>query len=88
MIKQEVFLFSACNGITVAAGHLRHRTEQTYKYVFFLYEQISWIKCLEETNMILLFKQILLFCNNVAIPFNGRTLKIILEFTLTTQYYC
>ena len=88
MIKQNVFFFSACNGIIVAADHFRHRTESTYKYVFFLYEQISWITCLQGIDMILLFKQILLFCNNSATPFNGRTLKIILEFTSTTQYYC
>ena len=38
--------------------------------------------------MILLFKQILLLRNNVAIPFNARTFEIILEFTSTTQYSC
>ena len=38
--------------------------------------------------MILLFKQILLLRNNAAIPFNGHALKIVLEFTSTTQYYC
>ena len=50
---------------------------------FFLYEQISWITCLEEIDMILLFKQILLLRNSAATPFNGPTLKIILEFTST-----
>ena len=87
MIKQKVFFFSACNGTTVVVGHLRHRTEYTYKYVFFLYEQISSITCLEETDNILLFKQILLLCNSVATPFHDHTLKIILEFTSTTQDY-
>ena len=77
MRKQKVFFFSAWNGITVAADHLRHRTEQTYKYVLFLYEQISWITCLEEIDMIFLFKQILLLHNSAATPFNDHTLKII-----------
>ena len=35
--------------------------------------------------MILLFKQILLLRNSAATPFNGPTLKIILEFTSTIQ---
>ena len=88
MIKQKIFFFSTCNGIIVAADHLRHQTEQTYKYVLFLYEQIIWITCLEKIGIILLFKLILLLRNNTATPFNGHTLKIILEFTSTTQYYC
>ena len=38
--------------------------------------------------MILLFKQILLLRDSAATPFHDHTLKIILEFTSTTQYYC
>ena len=38
--------------------------------------------------MILVFKQILLFCNSAATPFNASTLETILEFTSTTQNYC
>ena len=88
MRKQKVFFFSASNGIIVAADHLRHRTEQTYKYVFSLYEQISWITCLEEIDMIFVFKQILLLHNSAATQFNGHALKVILEFTSITQYAC